>query len=143
MTNCFGSPISLVPSDSISIVESIEGSIVFVILVDENIDPKYYFKYISGFVDRTKLFAFVGLNSEEMHDIFDDIIIESGHLGALTTFNNSDYPAGVQEALDMSFSYKSKILFVAISDFANREFIMLSHLSMILAGVAERARPTS
>jgi len=139
MSIYFGSPVSLIPSGSLSIVEAIQGSIVFIISADQQAETDSTFRLLASFAERTKLVAFIGDNSEYLHDKFDDAIIDAGHLGSLTTFSNLDQTAAIKEALDMSCSYQAKALFVTISDCTEREFIMLSHISMSLAKLSDDA----
>lgn len=133
MNSRFTSLVSMIPGYSIPMIESIHGKIVLAVWVDDNYDDDGRLKTLLNHSDRVELYSFIGPNSELMHDSFDDIIIEVGCIGKLTTFNNLGKQESIEEVMDMSSGYRASVLFVAISNDAKREFLILGEISTVLA----------
>jgi hypothetical protein len=134
MTGYIYPSLFLVPSRSVNLIES-DRNIVFITSIEGS---KNYQDIFMGFLSHShnlKLVSFVGKHSDEMHDYFDEIVIENNRLGILTIFNKSDYVCSIKEALDASLGYNANTYLVAISDREEREFEMLSEMAMALAEI--------
>jgi len=131
-------PLALITGSSISILDTLKSDMVVIAVVDDCADCTEKLRMLANYAEKVKIFLFIGDNSEEVHDRFDDIIIDCGHLGTLTTFQAGNRYSSLGQALDMATGYSANTIIVTIAESLNREFSMLCDMGSLLAKAAEQ-----